>query len=218
MMTNAPQPIDWPGRVKDKKPDTRPGPIAKDIEDIVPIPAAPFKGLKCWLQWSAAIGVVSVENYLCSIILMAVSNCIIPEQQVALAAGVIALTASPHWPRGSGQALTTAPANLLLCSIADQGPESSVMPSGSALSVGRRGDLHRMDDMVAESKSASPREVGTLLINLSQETSALHKPDMWLPKALAEPPVISLLGKMRNRRQGKPFSIPLRVTPEMWRG
>ncbi|KAJ4943584.1 hypothetical protein JOQ06_006083 [Pogonophryne albipinna] len=100
-------------------------------------------GLKCWLQWPAAIGVVSVENYLCSIILMAVSNCIIPEQQVALAAGVIALTASPHWPRGSGQALTTAPANLLLCSIADQGPESSVMPSGSALSVGRRGDLHR---------------------------------------------------------------------------
>lgn len=26
---------------------------------------------------------------------------------------------------------------------ADQGPESSVMPSGSALSVGRRGDLYR---------------------------------------------------------------------------
>lgn len=50
--------------------------------------------------------------------------------------------------------------------------------------------------MVAESKSASPREVGTLLINLSQETSALHKPGMWLPKALTEPPVISLLGKM----------------------
>lgn len=33
--------------------------------------------------------------------------------------------------------------SLLLCFIADQGPESSVMPSGSALSVGRRGDLYR---------------------------------------------------------------------------
>lgn len=44
-----------------------------------------------------------MENSLCSIILMAVSNCIIPEQQVALAAGVATLTASPHWPRGSGQ-------------------------------------------------------------------------------------------------------------------
>lgn len=32
---------------------------------------------------------------------------------------------------------------MLLCSVADQGPESSVMPSGSALSVGRRGDLYR---------------------------------------------------------------------------
>lgn len=56
-----------------------------------------------WPLWSAAIGVVSVENSLCSIILMAVSNCIMSEQQVALAAGVAALTASPHWPRGSGQ-------------------------------------------------------------------------------------------------------------------
>lgn len=56
-----------------------------------------------WPLCSAAIGVVSVENSLCSIILMAVSNCIMPEQQVALAAGVAALTASPHWPRGSGQ-------------------------------------------------------------------------------------------------------------------
>lgn len=36
-----------------------------------------------------------------------------------------------------------APASLLLCSTADQGPESSVMPSGSALFVGRRGDLYR---------------------------------------------------------------------------
>lgn len=35
------------------------------------------------------------------------------------------------------------PAPLLLCTVADQGPESSVMPSGSALSVGRRGDLYR---------------------------------------------------------------------------
>lgn len=53
--------------------------------------------------WSAAIGAVSVENSPCFIILMAVSNCIMPEQQVALAAGVAAPTASPHWPRGSGQ-------------------------------------------------------------------------------------------------------------------
>ena len=52
---------------------------------------------------SAVIGLVSVENSLCFIILMAVSNCIMPEQQVALAAGVAALTAAPHWPRGSGQ-------------------------------------------------------------------------------------------------------------------
>lgn len=36
-----------------------------------------------------------------------------------------------------------APAPLLLCYMSDQGPESSVMPSGSALSVGRRGDLYR---------------------------------------------------------------------------
>lgn len=43
---------------------------------------------------SAGIGVVSVENSPCSIILMAVSNCIMPEQQVTLAAGV---AASPHW-------------------------------------------------------------------------------------------------------------------------
>lgn len=52
---------------------------------------------------SAAIGVVSVENPPCFIILMAVSNCIISEQQVAPAAEVVAPTASPHWPRGSGQ-------------------------------------------------------------------------------------------------------------------
>lgn len=58
---------------------------------------------QCWPQWPQNIGVVSVENSLCSIILMAVSNCIIPEQQVALAEGVAALTALPHWPRGSGQ-------------------------------------------------------------------------------------------------------------------
>ncbi len=32
---------------------------------------------------------------------------------------------------------------MLLCSVADQRPESSVMPSRSALSVGRRGDLYR---------------------------------------------------------------------------
>ncbi|KAG8003738.1 hypothetical protein GBF38_018986 [Nibea albiflora] len=78
--------------------------------------------------------------------------------------------------------------SLFLCSMADQGPESSVMPSGSALFVGRRGDLYRsvscetpdgrfvdmitrlgsrMDDMVAESKSATPREVLTPLLNLS---------------------------------------------------
>lgn len=55
------------------------------------------------LEWSAPIGVVSVENSLCSIILMAVSNCIMPEQQVALAAGVEALMGSPHWPRVFGQ-------------------------------------------------------------------------------------------------------------------
>lgn len=47
--------------------------------------------------------VVSVENSLCSIILMAVSNCIMPEQQVALAAGVAALMVSPHWPTSFGQ-------------------------------------------------------------------------------------------------------------------
>lgn len=40
-------------------------------------------------------------------------------------------------------ALTIAPASLLLCSMADQGPESSVMPSRSALAVGSRGDLYR---------------------------------------------------------------------------
>ncbi|CAB1442869.1 unnamed protein product [Pleuronectes platessa] len=80
-----------------------------------------------------------------------------------------------------------APASLLLCYIPDQGPDSTVMPSGSALSVGRRGDLcsvssgapdgrfvdmitrlgSRTDDMVAESKSAAPREVLTPLLNLS---------------------------------------------------
>lgn len=53
--------------------------------------------------WSAAIGVASVENPPCFIILMAVSNCIISEQQVAPAAEVAAPTALPHWPRGSGQ-------------------------------------------------------------------------------------------------------------------
>lgn len=53
--------------------------------------------------WSAAVGVVSVENSLCFIILMAVSNCIMPKLQVALASGVTSLTASPHWPRDSGQ-------------------------------------------------------------------------------------------------------------------
>lgn len=46
---------------------------------------------------------VSVENSACSIILKAVSNRIMPEQQVALAGEVAALMASPHWPKGSGQ-------------------------------------------------------------------------------------------------------------------
>lgn len=79
----------------------------KSICDIISIELFSYilVGLKseCWLQWSAANRVVSVENSVCSIILMAVSNCIMPEQQVALAAGVAALNASPHWPRGFGQ-------------------------------------------------------------------------------------------------------------------
>lgn len=59
---------------------------------------------------SAAIGVVSVENSLCFIILMAVSNCIMSEQQVAPAAEVAAPTAWPPlaeglWPRLTGQGL-----------------------------------------------------------------------------------------------------------------
>lgn len=36
-----------------------------------------------------------------------------------------------------------APASVLLCSMTDQGPESSVMPSGRDLSVGSRRDLYR---------------------------------------------------------------------------
>lgn len=45
--------------------------------------------------WSAAVGVVSVENSLCFIILMAVSNCIMPELQVALASGVASRNPRP---------------------------------------------------------------------------------------------------------------------------
>lgn len=67
---------------------------------------------------SAAIGVVSVENPPCFIILMAVSNCIISEQQVAPAAEVAAPTASPPLaeglrPRLTGQGLVRTQAWLL---------------------------------------------------------------------------------------------------------
>lgn len=66
---------------------------------------------------SAAIGVVSVENSPCFIILMAVSNCIMSEQQVALAAEVAAPTASPPLvegfrPRLTGQGLVRTQAWL----------------------------------------------------------------------------------------------------------
>lgn len=56
--------------------------------------------------WSAAIGVVSVENSPCFIILMAVSNCIMSEQQVAPAAEVAAPTASPPLDKGFRPRLT----------------------------------------------------------------------------------------------------------------
>lgn len=66
---------------------------------------------------SAAIGVVSVENSPCFIILMAVSNCIMSEQQVAPAAEVAAPAASPPLaegfrPRLTGQGLVRTQAWL----------------------------------------------------------------------------------------------------------
>lgn len=65
-----------------------------------------------------AIGVVSVENFVCSIILMAVSNCFMPEQQVALAEGVVAPNgpaplAQGLRPRFMGQGLVRTPVWLL---------------------------------------------------------------------------------------------------------
>lgn len=66
---------------------------------------------------SAAIGVVSVENSTCFIILMAVSNCIMSEQQVAPAAEVASPTALPPLaegfrPRLTGQGLVRTQAWL----------------------------------------------------------------------------------------------------------
>lgn len=55
-----------------------------------------------------------MENPPLSIILMAVSNCIIPEQQVAPAAGVAALAAAPRWPGFTGQGLVRTQAPLLV--------------------------------------------------------------------------------------------------------
>ena len=53
--------------------------------------------------------------------------------------------------------VTVAPASELHGSIADQGPESSVVPSGSALSVGRRGDLYRC--LCSSLSNALPLEI-----------------------------------------------------------
>ncbi|KAJ7993514.1 hypothetical protein DPEC_G00273200 [Dallia pectoralis] len=66
-----------------------------------------MKEPELWLQWSAVNGqqsavngVVSVENPQCFIMLKAVTNFIVPEQQVAQNARVVELTASAHWTKG----------------------------------------------------------------------------------------------------------------------